>query len=58
MAGINLGIRVGYIYFLPRLTIEEIELNGEYHVPRKYRFMMSLLLVRDQEQLFYTFHGV
>ena len=53
-----MGIRVAYIYFLPRLTDKEIELNSEYHASRKYRFLMSFLLVRDHEQLIHTFRGV
>ena len=58
VVGSNLGIRLVYIYFLPCFTVKKIELNNEYHAPRKYRYMMSFLLVRDHEQLFHTFRGV
>ena len=54
----QLGIRVFYINFLPCLIVKEVKLNGEYHAPRKYCFIVSFLLVRDHEQLFYTFRGV
>ena len=54
----RLDIRFAYISFLPRLTVKEVEPNSQYHAPNKYRFMVSFLLVRDHEQLFYTLRGV
>ena len=54
----HLRIRVVYINFLTRLTVKEVALNCEYHAPRKYRFIVSFLLVQDHEQLFHTFRGV
>ena len=43
---------------LALLIFKEVEPNFQYHEPHKYRFMMSFSLVRDHEQLFYTFRGV
>ena len=37
----RLDIRVSYINFLPRLTIQEVALNSEYHATHKYPFMVS-----------------
>ena len=47
----RLDIRFAYINVLPRFTFKEVEPNSQYHAPRKYRFMVSFLLVRDHEQL-------
>ena len=54
----DLGIKVVYIDFVPSLNVKEVEINSEYHTPRKYRFMVSFLLARGYELLFYTFRGV
>ena len=54
----RLNIRVSYINFLARLTLKQVEVNTEYHAPRKYCFMVLFVLARDHEQLFQTFRGV
>ena len=41
----QLDIRVAYISFLARLTLKEVEVNSEYHTPRKYHFMVFPVLV-------------
>ena len=43
----RLNIKVGYISFLARLTLKEVEVNNEYHALRKYRFMVFFMLARD-----------
>ena len=40
----DLGIRVAYIDFFPSLNVKQVELNSEYHAPRKYRLMVFILL--------------
>mgnify|MGYP000400278567 FL=1 len=48
---------VAYISLLERFTFKEVEVNSEYHAPRKYRFMVLFLLARDDDQLFQIFLG-
>ena len=43
-------MRVAYISFLARMTVNEAEINSEYHPPRKYRFMVLIVLARDHDQ--------
>ena len=43
-------MRVAYISLLERFTFKEVEVNSEYHAPRKYRFMVMFV--------FQTFCGV
>ena len=40
----RLNIRVSYINFLARLTLKQVEVNTEYHAPRKYCFMVFFVL--------------
>ena len=42
------NIRVGYISFLAHLTLKEVEVDSEYHAPRRYRFIVFFMLALDQ----------
>ena len=50
-------MRAAYISLLARVTVNEAEINSEYHAPRKYRFMVFFVFARDHEQLFQLFVG-
>ena len=42
-------MRVAYICYVARVTVNEAEINSEYHAPRKYRFMVLFFLAQDHE---------